>query len=204
MIASHGTVGRPAMIGHLELILTALVSGLIGSLIPIVIDWFTRPRLSVDYANDDGHFVDFDQIRRDGVDISAVYVRVRIENVGRRVAKGCRVFLTRLEEVLPSETKSTNLHDALVLGWPGGKDYSPRDIPRDVEFYADVVCVAKRTPNWMFRVQQMYAKNLDLPKYRGTYRFHILATADEADPAQCKVDVTYDGDWHNFRAVPVP
>jgi hypothetical protein len=183
--------------------LGAVTGGLVTGFYHHAHDWFTRPRLSVDYANDDGHFIDFNQMK-DGNDISAVYVRVRVRNQGRRIASRTRVFLTGLEEVQHSGTTPTRLRDALVLGWPGGKDYEPRDIPRGVDFYADLVCVSKHSSGWIFRVKETYASHRDLPNYRGTYRFHILATADDADPAQCMVDVTYDGDWHNFRAVPVP
>jgi hypothetical protein len=166
--------------------------------------WFTSPRLSVDYANDDAHFIDFDAVNWEGKEISAVYVRVRIRNIGRRVARGCRVFLVGLEEVHPAGTTPTNLHDALVLGWPGGQDFEPRDIPPGVSFYADLASVSKHVAGWHFCVKETYADHRRLPQYRGTYRFHVLVTADDAKPSQCKVDATYDGDWHNFRAMPVP
>src|SRR5271155_4376610 len=82
----------------------AVIGGLVGGAYSQACAWFTRPRLSVDYANDAGHFIDFDSINWEGKDISAVYVRVMVRNLGRRVARGCRVFLTALEEVLPSGT----------------------------------------------------------------------------------------------------
>jgi hypothetical protein len=90
-----------------------------------------------------------------------------------------------------------------LLSWPGGKDFAPRDIPRGVDFYADVVHVTKQNSDFLFSVNAMFADARDLGKYRGTYRFHILITSDDANAAQCRIDVTYDGDWHHFRAVPV-
>jgi len=179
----------------------AVVGGLVTGFYHHARDWFTRPRLSLDYANDAAHFVNVNHIRPDGTDVSAVWVRVRARNTGRRVAKGCRIFLVGLEEVHPSGTTPTSLHDSPLLGWPGRKDFAPRDIPRGVDFYADVVHVSKHNSDLLFSVNQMFDDAKDLGKYRGTYRFHILITADDADPAQCKIDVTYDGDWHHFRAV---
>jgi hypothetical protein len=195
------------MTDGLKFALVGGIGGVIGGLVTGFYSharaWLTRPRLSVDYANDSGHFVDFDAVNREGKNISAVYVRVRVLNEGRRVARGCRVFLTGLEEVHPSgTTTSTNLHEALVLGWPN-RDFEPRDIPRGISFFADLVMVSKHHEGWGFCVKESYANHKRLSEYRGTYRFHVLVAADDADPAQCRVDATYDGDWHNFRAVPV-
>jgi hypothetical protein len=190
-----------------ETALIAAIGGVVGGLVTgsysHLRSWFTRPRLAVDYANDDGHLCSFDKKNWEDKDISAVYVRIKVMNEGRRVARGCRVFLTGLEEVHPSgETTQTSLHEALVLGWPK-RDFEPRDIPRGVPFYADVVAVSKHGGDWNICVKEMYANHDQLPKYRGTYRFHVVVTGDEAEPVRCTVDATYDGDWHNFRAIPI-
>jgi len=178
----------------------AVTGGLVTGFYSHARDLLTRPRLSLDYADDKAHFVDLNYVKN-GVDISAVYVRVRARNGGRRVAKGCRVFLTGLEEVQPAGTRPAELfHDSLLLGWPGA-DFAPRDIPRGVDFYVDVVRVSKHNPDFLFCVKEMFGNQAELGNYRGTYRFHILITAENADPAQCTVDVTYHGDWHNLRAV---
>jgi hypothetical protein len=200
-------LGKHPMTDEFKIALVAAVGGVTGGLVTGFYSharaWFTRPRLSVDYANEERHFIDFNAVNWEGRDISAVYVRVRVRNEGRRVAKGCRVFLTGLDEVHPSGTTPTNLPDALVLGWPGGHDFEPRDIPRGISFYADLVMVSKHIEGWGFCVKEIYANQKHLAQYRGTYRFHVLVTADDADPGQCRVDASYDGDWHNFRAVPV-
>jgi hypothetical protein len=47
----------------------------------------------------------------------------------------------------------------------------------------------------------LFAGQTSLTSYKGTYRFHLIATADNAEPATCAVDVRYDGDWDNLRAV---
>jgi hypothetical protein len=199
---------------ELKIALVGMAGGVIGGGVSGVYqhvrEWLTRPRLSVDYETDKAHFVDFDYVKPNGHDISAVYVRVRIRNLGWGVAKDCRVFLTRLEEVrqsraTPTAATPTALNEALVLGWPGGTNFEPQDIPRGPHFYADVVSVSKLTPDWRFAVREMHANYLEkLPTFRGTYRFHVLVTCDDAVPVQCKIDVAYDGDWHNFRADPAP
>jgi len=182
----------------------AVVGGMVTGFYHHARDWWTRPRLSLDYANDPAHFVDVNYSKPDGKDISSVWVRVRARNKGRRVAKACRIFLVGLEELYPSgKTTSTSLHDSPLLSWAGGNDFESRDIPQGVDFYADVVHVSKHVSDFVFSVDAFFADAKDLGKYRGTYRCHLLITADDAKPARCKIDVTYDGDWHHFRAVPV-
>jgi hypothetical protein len=50
----------------------------------------------------------------------------------------------------------------------------------------------------------LFESRTGLTSYKETYRFHLIATADNAEPATCAVDVSYDGDWHNLRAVSAP
>jgi hypothetical protein len=64
----------------------AVCGGLLSGFYQHVRDLATKPILSVDYKNDDAHLVDFDLIRPDRTNWSAVYVRVRIRNLGSRPA----------------------------------------------------------------------------------------------------------------------
>lgn len=204
MILQHHCAGSydrqsTALIGFAA----AVIGGAASGFYQHVRDWWTGPRLSLNYADDAAHFVNVDFVRPGGQDVSAVYVRVGLNNSGKRVAKGCRVFLTKLEEVHESGTTEAPLHDSLLLGWPGGTDFSPRDLPKGVDYFADVVFVSKHAPGFRFAVREMYANQLTLGDYRGTYRFHLLLTAENADPVGCKIDVSYAGDWHNLRAISV-
>ena len=69
-----------------------------------------------------------------------IYIRARLRNLGSRVAKQCRPYLVKLEEVHPSGTTPTTYFDSLVLRWPRN-DYEPRDIPRGIDQFFDVVGV---------------------------------------------------------------
>jgi hypothetical protein len=128
-----------------------------------------------------------------------IYIRARVRNTGREVARSCRVYLAELTEIRTSGQISTSLYDAKQLQW-AGLDFIPLDIPRGVNLYVDLAWVSKDQPGWRFSVQRLFASQSGLKTYRGTYRFHLLATAHNADPAVCSVDVSYDGDWHSLRA----
>jgi hypothetical protein len=54
---------------------------------------------------------------------------------------------------------------------------------------------------WNICVSQLFSGGDDIRSYSGTYRFQLTATADEAEPVTLNVEVTYDQNWHNLRAV---
>jgi hypothetical protein len=111
------------------------------------------------------------------------------------------VFLVALNEVHPSgKTTPAALHDSLMLAW-AGYHFEPRDVPRGLWFFADVIRVSKHQSEWVFSVDKLFAQHFHLKDYRGTYRFHLMVTGDNTTPATCEVDVTYDGDWHSLRAL---
>jgi len=163
-------------------------------------EWLKRPKLQLDYKAVKGANEVEAEYTKEGNQVADIYVRARVRNTGKRVARSCCVFLTSLEEVQPSGTTPTVFHDAMQLAWAGSQ-FVPRDVPRGVEFYVDILRVSKHSSGWSFSVQKLFANQAKLKDFRGTYRFHLLATADNALPARLAVDVSYNGDWHNLRAI---
>jgi hypothetical protein len=158
-----------------------------------------QPKLSVDYDGTEGNRVDA-HYRKGEADVDEIYIRVRVRNLGYRTAKDSRVFLTALREVHDAGvTAPSPVYDSMQLAWAGWS-FEPRDIPRGVTFYADLMRVSKHTPGWLLSVKEKLANHAALPAYSGTYRFQVTVTADNADPAVCEVDVTYKQDWHTLRA----
>jgi hypothetical protein len=192
-----------ALIGGGAAIVGGVIGGLLSGAYQHIRDHASRPRLQIDYEGVEGaHRVEVDYTDKENRPVAEIYIRARVQNKGRRVAKGCLVFLANVREVHPSGMTTTSFHDSMPLAWAGW-NFSPRDIPRGVEFYVDVVRVSKHVSGWRFSVERLFASHAELKDYRGTYRFSLMVTGDKADPAMCEVDVTYDGDWHNLRAVAV-
>ena len=183
----------------LSVIISAIVglfSGLLGRLFE---EWRYRPRLIVEFIPEEGGFRTEGTWNDGGKEVTEIYLRARVRNVGSRVAKQCRPYLVKLEEVLPSGTTPTKLFESRVLGWPRN-DYEPRDIPKGINLFFDVVGVLKDRSGWRFKFREPSPL---LSGYSGTYRFTVLVTGDGVAPAGRKFDVTYHGDWHNLRAVPL-
>jgi len=180
-----------------------LVAGLLSGAYQHLREYGSRPILEIDFADDDSHKVESTERSSDGREASYVYIRVRVRNTGRQVARGCRVFLAYLEEVHPSgETTRTVFHDSRQLAWAGFK-FGSADISRGLSFYADVLRVSTDVLGWWISVEQLFASEQGLKSYAGTNRFHLVAACDNAKLARCVVDVSYAGDWHNLRAVAV-
>jgi hypothetical protein len=147
----------------------------------------------LDYLNETGSNITESSVSQAGKLFSAMSIRVRLRNIGSRPAKHCLVFLTATEEVHPSGVTSAPYHDAMPLSWPD-RDFSPKVVPHGVDFYVDVAMVLKGESGWNIRVEKLFGNQEKLKNYRGTYRFKLLATADNAEPKKFAIDITYDGD----------
>jgi hypothetical protein len=198
------SVRETAFISAGAAILGGLLGGFFSGTYLHLHEWWRRPKLQVDYeGKDDANKVLVEYTKKEGTQVAEIYIRARVRNAGRRVAKGCRVFLTSLEEVQQAgKTTPTVFHDAMQLAWAGG-EFVAQDVPNGVEFYADLTHISKLRPGWSFSVKRLFANHEVLKNYKGTYRFHLLATAENASPATIEVDISYNGDWHNLRAVQV-
>lgn len=175
-----------------------LFSGLFGRRLE---EWWYRPRLLVEFIQDQGGFRTEGRWKEGDTEMVEIYIRARVRNIGRgRVAKQCRPYLVKLDEVHASGTTSTKYHDSLVLRWPL-RDYQPRDIPKGVNQFFDVVGVLKNRPGWRFTFRECFSEHADLLYYEGTYRFTVLVAGDGVKPAGGMIDVIYDGNPNTLRAV---
>lgn len=180
----------------------AIIGGLVSGFFQYVRERWNRPVLQLDFPKEEADKIKAKQTP--GADlILGIFVRARVRNNGRRdVAHGCRIYLTAIGEVQQGgATIPTEYSDSLPLQWAGG-DREERDVPRGVEFYADIVSFPPINPKWMIGVK-LFASYSNLADFRGTYRFRIVATAKNADPTSFQIDVTYNGDWRGVRVVPV-
>jgi hypothetical protein len=181
-----------------------LLSALIGLVARLFLwrlgEWWDRPRLKVEFIPNEGGFRDEGTWTEDDRQITEICIRARVRNESRAVAKRCRAFLVKLEEVHPAGTTPTVLFDTLLLRWPP-IDYEPRDIPEGINLFFDIVSVFKHEPGWLFTFKERSTRHAEPRNYRGTYRFTVLVTGDGVVPSGRKIDVSYDGDWHNLRGV---
>jgi hypothetical protein len=176
----------------------AIIGGLISGAYTYFLEQYNRPKLQIDFLGDRDNKVETEHLVN-GNPEPLVYVRARVRNEGRHIAKSCRVFLTALHEIRSDGTLQTVIKDSKPLAWAGWQ-FAPIDIPAGVNFYADLMTVSKAVSGWRFSVERLFDSQKKLLVYRGTYRFSLMVSGDNAAPARCEVNVEYTGDWNGLRA----
>jgi hypothetical protein len=135
----------------------------------------------------------------------AVFVRVRVRNIGRGVAQACRAYLTKIEKKNECDRFiTTEYAESMQLSWSAQGDGSKElDIPRGIEQYIDVVRSNSKSPR-LFQPTVvslfLYDKVLAQP---GTYRLEVLVSGDRVAPKFCKIIVTHTGKWDEVTVATV-
>jgi hypothetical protein len=161
--------------------------------------WMTSPNLKLDYLDSPANKPTAVYKEKEQT-IEEIFIRVRLRNTGRRVARDCRVFLISVSEVIEGNVHKASFHDSMELAWPGyPRDFAPRPIPKGIDAYVDVVSVRKNESGWRFHIKRSFSSQ-PFKDYKGNYRLKILATADNAEPVELEIDVYYNQDWHSLRA----
>lgn len=139
------------------------------------------------------------------------YFRVRVVNTGRRVAKNCRAYLTRVERRSDGgKFVSAEYSDSVPLPWAYRVDNDKQvaiDIPRSVPHFVDVVFVGAACES-TFRGFHLAAafrpeKYAQLLADGTAYRITIVVTSDEGALAEEVVELEYAGSWENATGKPV-
>jgi hypothetical protein len=179
-------------------LMSGLLAGLVGRRVE---EWLYRPWLLVELLEEPGFRTKAKWKREDGTEVEEVYIRARVKNTRSRVATKCRPYLVKLEQVHPSGTITPSFFDSVGLPWPLW-DHTPRDIPKGVNQFFDVVRTRKDKPGWHFMWREPFTNLAGLSNHQGTYRFTVLVTGDGVTPDGCTIDVYYDGkNWQSLKAL---
>jgi hypothetical protein len=181
-----------------------------GSVTPLLIEWakrvLFRPRLDVNYEKNDSHTPISEESGNTPGPFPAKYLRVSVKNVGNMIAKGCRAYLVKIEEIVGSEAKPTFYHDTLRLRWEYEEDGSLHDgvdIPPGIFVYLDIIsCKFENNMNNTFiqvaKVRNKFANKLEFGKL---YRFTILVASEAAVPKEINLTVDMGHTWKEFTIV---
>lgn len=182
----------------------SIFGGLIGSIFTLLsksaIDWLNRPQLKLLYIEDECKNVSNYRKKDDEGNISETFVKIKLINKGNIIAKNCNIFILSISEVINSNTRKVNFYESKPIKWPGyPDDYKPRDIVKGTNNYGDVVGFTTDSPEWQFKVSNLFASQQNMKKHKGTYRIRLAALAENAKMAECKLDVTFDGTVNSIR-----
>jgi hypothetical protein len=162
-----------------------------------------RPKLAARIEPNRGSVVDPPMITPDGQSTgSARYVRLKVKNVGQRIAKDCRGVLVQVEKKDHDSYRETSYTDAIQLTWAyaqGEKRHEGKDLIKEVDNYLDL-CEVKSWEN-VLRPQLVTrsSRYQDLFKEPGTYRLTVQLSAEEADPVLTQIILTWHGEWKTLE-----
>jgi hypothetical protein len=178
-----------------------------GAAIPLVVErlrrWFYGPRLEVVHAEDESFMPTTEVPGRSPGRFPAKYLRVRVKNTGGMVAKGCRAYLVKIEEIIHGKPSPTFYRDTLRLRWAyeeQGELHEGVDIPPGIFMYFDVFSIKLQegqnvTMLQVAKLRDRFVNKLELNKI---YRFTILVAAEATGPVQISLKVKLGSSWNDF------
>jgi hypothetical protein len=174
--------------------IAAVVGAIVGSVFPLILTWWKRPKLFIDFQESMNYIV-----LTNNPEI--YWLRLRVVNKGQQRAKACQVYLTAMHKVRTDGIDPKPIvSDPKILQWAGiGGDKQPRDIPQDLDFYVDLLKHEKAAAGWGF-VFGLFPFQLDTVKASETYEFHLTVCADNAESASCKIRVDPKRAGEGFKA----
>jgi hypothetical protein len=181
------------------------VGVILGIFIREIWEFFRRPALHVSFdEHDEGckaHTAIGDDRSSEGF-----FIRAKVVNSKRRLAKSCRAFLVDVEQRNARGefvSLTPKYDDSLSLTWssqPGTIGQGPIDVPAGVSQYVDIVSTDKRIDGYRVHaliVPFRYGTLLDnKPK---VLRFTILVTGDDVKQDKIKVIFDWRGQWNTFE-----
>ena len=136
--------------------------------------------------------------------INGVYVRVKVTNLRRQVARSCRAFLNGVEkQATDGRFQPTIYTDSLPLAWscqPEGLERSPLDLLHGVSQYVDVVAAFEGGRYLEPQVAPFPRRYFSLfADHEAIYRFTIQVSGDGVDPRVITIDVNWKGQWNTLQ-----
>jgi hypothetical protein len=157
-------------------------------------------KLKVEFKEGDKSFVT--DTKESGV-TDAHYVRIKVLNKGRQIAKQCRSYLVNVEKWKSKTGKfePTIYCDSLPLPWSARTntiDYPALDMPRDINQFIDILSTRSSESDYKIMVQPRLYRYESLFKEHGKFRYTVLVSGDNFKPISAKVVFDWRGDWDNF------
>lgn len=165
-------------------IATAIVA-IIVAFLPYIRRWFNRPRFSIEFKNEKpfcrvAHLIRRLAVAGAEVTIPTYWVRLRVWNVGKSVAKACEGKLVR---IIDAETKEESKDfDPVVLRWTGASP-NPIDINKSEYKYLDILYTRKDDAEHFFITSiDEKARETNLTPERKDYILHIVLYGENIEP----------------------
>ncbi len=163
--------------------------------------WLSRPILSLKFTPETGRgcrYVSRTPDKEGDAVRDAYYVRASVTNSGRRIARGCRAFLTMVEVRGFQEDSWRTVHeDPLPLPW-AFIGPTEQDIPPRLTFFFDVFhLISSDSHFWPSAKPRPLIWN-EAFKTKGTYRLHVLVAGEDIVPSTLTITFQWGGTFDSF------
>jgi hypothetical protein len=172
--------------------------------------WIFRPKLKLEFGDDPGckartpEEADIPSSPRPLHSIhEAEYIRIKVTNKKRIIAKGCRAYLIAVEKADESgDFKPTIYSDSIPLAWScrDKQAYDPLDLPRGVAQFIDVVSTRSVSQDFKAEIKLIPFRYLALFKEHGAFRFTVLVSGENLKPIFIKIVFRWSGLWDRYEA----
>lgn len=159
------------------------------------------PKLEVRFIDGDKAFVT--DTKENGV-TEAHYVRLRVVNTGRQIAKQCRAYLVNVEKWNTSagNFEPTIYCDSLQLAWSAQANvqeaYRPLDMAKEIRQFIDVASTRESENDYRIMTKPHLFRYEPLFKEQGRFRYTVQVSGDNVKPTSAKLIFDWRGHWHNF------
>lgn len=137
------------------------------------------------------------------MEMEAYYIRVRVTNKSRYIAKDCRAYLINIEKKNENDKFSPTIYcDSIQLAWScqaKGEQYRAIDIAKDVNQYIDVIVTRSITDEFDSPILVKPFRYFSLFREKGIFRVTIQVAASGVSPETIKLVFEWKGDWKNFK-----
>ena len=165
--------------------------------------WIFSPLLRLSFEKN-GNCVSHTPVQNGGKEYEAYYIRLKVENKKRPLAKACRAYLIDVEKQDENGIwKPTIYTDSLPLAWSCQERSEVRralDLPYSVVQYVDIVATNNLHNNYSMQVTPLPFRYHSLfenePK---TFRFTVLVAGDGVRPKTAKIIFGWKGKWDDFE-----
>ena len=172
-----------------------------------------RPKLTLEFGDglefktrtpEQASYVDVVRVQSNH---EAEYVRIKVRNSKRSVAKNCRAYLVAIEKRNEyGDFKPTIYCDSIQLAWScrGPKRrYDPVDLPYGVAQFIDLVSTrSQENLTSLFRpeLQVTPMRYAELFSQLGTFHFKVQVSGENVKPVFIRIDFHWAGIWDKYVA----
>lgn len=205
------------MAGESSSLVPALVGGAIGFASAVLAEplrrWLFSPSLALSFGEGPDYRSRTPEqaiVRDDSTSTVTVesnhvaeYVRIKVVNNSRTLAKACRAYLVRVEKKEESgDFRPTFFVDSIPLAWSCREKFAiePVDIPNGVAQFIDLVSVRSVSSSFKLHVHPLPFRYSGLTMDKGTFRFTVQVAGENSNPKFIQVIFAWNGRWEKYNA----